>query len=105
VNVISRKTIRSFYNAKPARKLHAGAFEAWFKLAKRARWSDFHDLKSTLGQSDVAHGRNGRTATIFDIGGNKYRIVARVDYLRQTVRIVAIMDHAEYDKQQWKDHF
>jgi mRNA-degrading endonuclease HigB of HigAB toxin-antitoxin module len=39
------------------------------------------------------------------IGSNKYRIVARVDYVRQTVKIAAIMDHAEYDKQQWKNHF
>ena len=97
--------IRAFYNAKPARRPHAATFEAWFKLAKRARWSDFQDLKNTFGQSDVARGSNGRTATIFDIGGNKYRIVARVDYQRQTVKIVAVMDHAEYDKQQWKNYF
>ena len=97
--------VRAFYNAKPARRLHAGAFETWFKLARRARWADFQDLRKTFGQSDVAHGVKGRTATIFDIGGNKYRIVARVDHFRQTVKIAAIMDHAEYDKELWKKHF
>lgn len=45
------------------------------------------------------------TATIFDIGGNKYRILAHVDYTRQTVKIEAVMDHQEYDRQSWRKLF
>ncbi len=85
--------------------LHGGAFETWFRLAKKARWLNFHDLKLTFGQSDVVRGKNGRTATVFDIGGNKYRIVAHVDYVRQTIKIEVGMDHAEYDKNLWKRLF
>lgn len=66
---------------------------------------NFQDTRATFGQTDVAKGRKGRTATIFDIGGNKYRIVAHVDYLRQTVKIEAVMDHGEYDKGKWKELF
>lgn len=50
----------------------------------------------------MATGDAGRTTTIFDVGGNKYRIVAHVDYRRQTVKIEAVMDHKEYDKGLWK---
>lgn len=93
MNVISRRKLRHFYESKPERKKHAAAFENWFKLARKARWQNFQDTKATFGQTDTATGDTGRTATIFDIGGNKYRIVAHVDYLRQTVKIEAVMDH------------
>lgn len=103
--MISRKKLRDFYEAKPERKQHAGAFNNWFKIARKGRWQSFQDAKATFGQTDVAAGDTGRTATIFDIGGNKYRIVAHVDYVRQTVKIEAVMDHKAYDKGLWKRLF
>jgi mRNA interferase HigB len=105
VNVLSRKKLRDFYLTKPERKLHAAAFDNWFRIARKAHWQDFQDAKATFGQTDVAKGDTGRTATIFDVGGNKYRIVAHVDYTRQTVKIEAVMDHKEYDKGLWKKLF
>jgi mRNA interferase HigB len=105
VNVISRKKLRDFYEAKPQRKQHAAAFEYWFKLTRKARWQNFQDTKATFGQTDTATGDKGRTATIFDVGGNKYRIVAHVDYMRQTVKIEAVMDHREYDRKLWRKSF
>jgi mRNA interferase HigB len=105
VNVISRKKLKDFYEAKPERKQHAAAFNDWFKLARRARWQNFQNTKATFGQTDAAIGDTGRTATIFDIGGNKYRIVAHVDYMRQTIKIEAVMDHKEYDKKRWMKLF
>jgi len=103
--VISRKKLKDFYGAKPERKLHATAFNDWFKIARKAHWQSFQDAKATFGQTDVATGNTGRTATIFDIGGNKYRVVAHVDYMRQTVKIEAVMDHKEYDRGLWKKRF
>lgn len=41
--------------------------------------------------------------TVFDIGGNKYRLIALVDYEYQKVFIRAILTHAEYDKEGWKN--
>jgi mRNA interferase HigB len=105
VNVISRRKLRDFYEARPDRRQHARAFENWFTLARRARWQSFPDVRATFGQSDVARGDGGRIATIFDIGGNKYRIVAHVDYVRQTVKIEAVMDHKGYDRMLWKKLF
>jgi mRNA interferase HigB len=101
VNVISRKKLRDFYESTPARKQHTAAFELWFKITRKARWQNFQEAKATFGQTDVATGATGRTATIFDIGGNKYRVVAHVDYVRQTIKIEAVMDHREYDKKRW----
>lgn len=103
--MISRRKLVDFYEARPERKLHADAFNNWFRIARKAEWRNFQDAKATFGQTDVATGTTGRTATIFDIGGNKFRIIAHVDYTRQTVKIEAVMDHREYDKGLWKKLF
>jgi mRNA interferase HigB len=103
--VIGRRLLRDFYRSNPERSRHATAFDNWFTIARKARWMNFQDAKATFGQTDVATGVTGRIATIFDIGGNKYRIVAHVDYLRQTVKIEAVMDQGEYDKNRWKRLF
>jgi mRNA interferase HigB len=104
VNVISRKKLREFYGGRPQRRRHAEAFEDWFRLARQASWHSFQDARALFGQSDVATDTaSGKTATVFDIGGNKYRIVTLIDYVRQTVLITHVMDHREYDKNNWKD--
>lgn len=105
MNVISRKKLVTFYLGRPERRQHAGAFNDWFKLARRADWRNFQDARATFGQTDTVTGRAGRTATVFDVGGNKYRIVAHVDYPRRTIKIEAVMDHKEYDKGLWKRLF
>ncbi len=57
-----------------------------------------------FGQTDVASDtKSRRTATIFDIGGNKYRVITLIDYRRQTVLIMHVLDHKEYDKKNWKN--
>ena len=101
--MISRRELQEFYEAKPERRQHADAFEDWFKLTRRASWQTFQDAKALFGQTDVASDTNSkRTATIFDIGGNKYRIVTLIDYMRQTVLITHVLGHKDYDKGNWK---
>jgi len=104
MNVISRKKLREFYEARGDRRRDADAFDAWFKLSRKASWHSFQDAKALFGQTDVARDTaSRRTATIFDIGGNKYRIVTLIDYVRQTVLITHVMDHKEYSTNKWKD--
>lgn len=103
MNVISRRKLRAFYEAKPERRRHAAAFEDWFKLSRLAKWHSFADARALFGQTDVVGDTSSkRTATIFDIGGNKYRIVTLIDYTRQTVLITHVLDHKEYDTNKWK---
>jgi len=103
VNVLSRPKLRTFYQSKPAYAKHAKAFESWYKIARKAEWNAFADAKASLGQTDVAtNTRSGATVTIFDIGGNKYRIATLIDYARQTVLITHVMTHAECDQSKWK---
>jgi mRNA interferase HigB len=104
MNVISRKKLKTFFESKPEHKKHSQAFEAWFKLARKARWQSFQDARSTFGQTDVTGDtRTGKTATIFDVGGNKYRIITLIDYRRQTILITHVLTHKEYDREKWKN--
>ena len=105
MNVISRRKLKEFYQGPSDRREHATAFDDWYRIARKARWHNYQETKATFGQTDVAAGATGRTATIFDVGGNKYRIIAHVDYVRQTVLIQAVMDHREYDRGLWKKLF
>ena len=71
---------------------------AWFKTVKKSKWQNLAELKRTYSSADLV----GRYV-VFNIGGNKYRLVARVVYRSQTVFIVAVMTHDEYDLGKWKE--
>jgi hypothetical protein len=52
--------------------------------------------------SDLPVRRPGRTAPCFNIAGNKFRLITRVEYQRQEIYIRNVLTHAEYDKEDWK---
>ena len=66
---------------------------AWFKEAEHATWSGPADVKAKYGSASVLKG--GRV--VFNIGGNKYRLVAKVNYKGGVVLIRFVGTHAEYD--------
>jgi len=92
MNVISLKKLRSFW------ELHDQAEEplrAWMRDVQKARYANFAELRASSPSADyVAQGEY----TIFNIGGNKYRLITFVRYTAQTVFIKRVMTHAEYDR-------
>ena len=66
----------------------------WFGVCKKADWSDFHDLLRDFPEAFPV----GDNRVVFDIKGNRYRIVARVLFLFKQVQIKWIGTHAEYNK-------
>jgi mRNA interferase HigB len=102
VRVIAWRALREFGERWPA----AGEpLRAWYKAASAATWRNFADAKATFGQTDQAKVASGQTVCIFDIGGNKFRLVAFISYAKGKVYILRVMTHKEYDKgnQGWKD--
>jgi mRNA interferase HigB len=94
VRIISRKRIIVF-SAK-----HQGAripLEAWYSLMKRNEFADYAALKAACGAVDRV-----RPLYVFDIGGNKYRLVAAVHFNRSIVYVRHILTHKEYDEGKWK---
>jgi mRNA interferase HigB len=92
VNVIKLRTLRSFWTEhKDAKK----PLQVWFKTLRKNRYNNLNELKKDFPSADyVSKGE----FTIFDIGGNKYRIVTFIRYSSQTVFIKKVFTHAEYDK-------
>ena len=75
-----------------------GALDSWYRIMMHGRFVDFQDLRRTLPSAD----RVGRF-TVFNIGGNKARLIAAIHYNRGKVYIRHILTHAEYDRGRWKD--
>ena len=91
MRVVSRKKLREF-SAK-----HADAkapLDAWYAEAKQASWTSFADVKAAYRSADVVAGNR----VIFNIGGNKYRLVVKVAYRLQQLFVLFIGTHAEYMK-------
>jgi mRNA interferase HigB len=64
---------------------------------RRAAWRTFAELRGDFGSADQVGRR-----TVFNIAGNKYRLIARVNYRTARIFILHIMKHSEYTKGEWK---
>jgi mRNA interferase HigB len=81
-------------------KKHARArssLNTWYEVTSKAEWQNLDDVKKTFRTADI-YG----DCTIFDIGGNNYRLIAQINYAAQQVYVITVMTHAEYDKENWK---
>jgi mRNA interferase HigB len=80
--------------------LHADAEEPlrrWLPIAERAEWSDFAALRMDFPSADlVGH------LIVINIGGNKYRLLLKVNFEDQDVLLRHVLTHAEYDQGKWK---
>ena len=94
MRVISRKAIREYGDLHPDA---VPSLSNWFAITHRASWQTFAQLRTDFASADQVGRR-----TVFNISGNKYRLIARVNYRTQRVFILHIMKHTEYDKGEWK---
>jgi len=98
VHVVSQKALREFATT------HADAatpLKAWFKLARHGRYRNLVDLKRTFASVDIVP-LKGRDLYVFNIGGNKYRLIAAIHFNTQRLFVRHIVTHSEYDTERWK---
>ena len=94
MRIISKAAISRFCET------HGDALEPllhWHAVAKRANWKHLPDVRTDFPHADAVD-----VFTIFNIAGNKYRLVTAIKYRWQIVYIRSILTHREYDKGQWK---
>lgn len=92
MQVIAKKTLREFWLRHPAAEV---PLKLWYARAVRARWMRPGDLKDQFGTNvDFVAGNR----VIFDVGGNKYRLVVKIDYAVGLVLVRFIGVHAAYDR-------
>ena len=91
MNVVSRKTIVEFYQK------HIDALEpleTWYKVCRKAAWRNFNEIRSTYPTADWV----GDDRVVFNIKGNKYRLIGRFSFRYKSIQVKWIGTHAEYDK-------
>ena len=94
MRVISRQAILRFS------EIHRDALVPllnWYRITKRADWGSLTDVRKDFAHADIVGRR-----TVFNIHGNDYRLIARVNYKTKRVFILHILTHVEYSKGDWK---
>lgn len=93
MRVIAIKTLREHWE-KPGRGDSKEPLEAWYAEARTASWKSFGDIKRTSASASGV----GNNRVVFNIGGNKYRLIVKVNYPAGIVFIRFIGTHHEYDQ-------
>ena len=93
MRVISKQTLRRFCESAPGRQDARRALEAWHREARRAAWASPQDIKRLYASASVLKG--GRI--VFNICGNRYRLVVRINFSQGIVFVRFVGTHAEYD--------
>ena len=95
MRVISRKALREFC------KTHADSCDAlynWYRVASKSEWKSLTDVQKIYSKADAVG-----YFTVFNIKGNRYRLVVDMSYASQRIYIKYVMTHAEYDKDRWNN--
>jgi mRNA interferase HigB len=94
MHIITRKRLNEFADKYPELR---NALAHWYQLVKRSNFNSFAELRSVFPSADQV----GKL-TVFNIGGNKVRLIAAIHYNRRKVYIRAVLTHKEYDEGKWK---
>lgn len=94
MRIISIKVLRQFWEQYPDSKL---PLTRWFKIVRHTTFCGFSELRTTFPSVD----KIGKWI-VFNIGGNKYRLIAVIHFNLGTVYIRHVLTHQEYDKESWK---
>ena len=95
MHVISPKTLREFWETHPQAR---EPLRAWRVVAHAATWQTFVDVRERFPSADLV----GRL-TVFNISGNNYRLIVRIEFTLQRIYVRHVLTHAEYDKERWKN--
>ena|SRR5439155_19313976 len=100
MRIISCKRVRESAQRYPDA---AEPLEKWYRLLREAEWENLQDVRRVYPHADAVTVASGNTVTVFNICGNKYRLIAAIHYNRQRVYVLRLLRHAEYSKDFWKD--
>ena len=100
MRVISIKLLREFWEHHPNAER---PLRQWYKTAIQADWNSLAEARRHYPHADGVRTENGDVLTVFNIGGNKYRLIARIRYDYQLINVRAVLTHREYEEGQWRE--
>ena len=95
MHIIPRKRLLEFAQKHPD---CSTALESWYRIVKHSKFNSFSELERTFPSADQV----GKL-TVFNIGGNKARLIAAIHYNTARVYIRHVLTHKEYDRGAWKE--
>lgn len=99
MRVISKSRLRQFWELL-GHKDAQGPLQAWYKHVSHysIQWHVWGDVKASFASASIVG-----NCIVFNIGGNKYRLITRILYPSQKVFILLVLTHGEYDRNRWKE--
>ena len=72
--------------------------EEWYKVVKSVSWQNLEEVRQVYRDAEAVG-----NFTVFNIKGNRYRLIVDINYVNQTIYYKYFLTHAEYDKDSWKN--
>lgn len=94
MHIISRKALQQFWEQYPDSE---SSLSRWYKIVTKTEFATFADLRHTFPSADKVD-----DLIVFNIAGNKYRLIASIHFNRGKVYIRHVLTHSEYDRGAWK---
>lgn len=99
MRVISKARLRQFWQV-PGRADAERPLRAWYARVnhKSTSWRSWADVRADFNSASLAG-----NCVVFNIRGNKYRLITRILYRSQKVFVLRVMTHAQYDHESWQN--
>ncbi|MBC8505897.1 MAG: type II toxin-antitoxin system HigB family toxin [Anaerolineales bacterium] len=94
MHIISRKALRQFWEKHPDSR---SSLSRWYKIVSKSEFGSFDELRATFPSADKVG-----DLIVFNVGGNKARLIASIHFNRGKVYIRQVLTHPEYDQGAWK---
>ncbi|MDQ3129677.1 MAG: type II toxin-antitoxin system HigB family toxin [Acidobacteriota bacterium] len=94
MNIIGREILQKYWEEKRETE---NSLKTWIQVIEQNDWKHIFDLKQTFRFADAVG-----TCTAFNIKGNHYRLITKINFQTQTVRVLYVLTHAQYDERGWK---
>jgi len=100
MRIIKRSTLAAYWSRNPGVET---ALRHWHSVCKRVTWRSFVDVRSTFPHADLVTVRSGKVVVVFNIGGNKCRLITAIHYNLELVFTLMVLSHPQYDQGRWKE--
>jgi mRNA interferase HigB len=94
MHIVTRKALIQFWDKYPDSQT---ALQRWFKIVQKTDFQNFAQLRAAFPSADKVD-----QWIVFNIGGNKYRLITSIHFNRNKVYIRHVLTHTEYDRGDWK---
>lgn len=91
MRIVAKRTLREYWESEPRAEQ---PLKSWFAVVAKADWTSPADIKAMYGNASIV----GGDRVVFNIGGNRYRLIVRFDYARRIGFVRFVGTHQEYDR-------